>query len=67
MAKTKIPAKAKCEITCNDEFVIEKGTPVVITHVKTMSTETWVTIRFKRKRTTTYFGMLDINNFLIED
>ena len=67
MAKVKIKAVARHEITCDNQLVVEKDTPVVITHIEsTPNGETLVTIRYKRKRTTTYFGMLNINNFHID-
>jgi hypothetical protein len=61
----KIKATSKEEITCNEELVIKKDEEVYIVNIKTVSDETWVTVKFKRLGKAIFYGMTNINRFNI--
>lgn len=65
--KCKIKAVAKVELTHNKQLVLSVGEKCTIIAIKTVCDKTLVRIKYKRKlfEPYIYYGMTNINNFII--
>lgn len=67
MFNLKIKAKAKIDLLACNEVILKQGDNCKIVYIKSLNDRTMVTVKFKLNGETQYYGMTDINNFIIDE